>query len=466
MKCVLIQPSLRVKYLSVPPPIGIAYLASYLLSNGIEVKLIDAYAEKIDTREILDRIKEEKPDFFGVSAVTPTINKAIEYCNEIKKIDVNIKTILGGPHPSVFPEDILEKYKDIDFVLPGEAEISLCELIKAHANGADLEKIDGIAFRKGEEVIQSKSREFIQDLDSLPFPAWHLIPYEAYKMKIRKGTTLYMLGSRGCPFSCNYCAISSFWKGQRRRTPKNIADEIEHFTNIYDIFTIVFFDPMFCLKREWVISICKEIIRRDFNRYQYIADGGIGFMDPEMLSWMKRANFKSIQYGLEFGSQKILNAANKKIKVEDAIESVKMTKAAGINVSIAIMMGYPGETKKTVEESINLAKKLKPDHFGATNVIPYPGTKLFDYCKENDLLTSTNWDDYSFNFWEQKKHLIKLEHISDEDLLKLHKKAIRTIRYSTNYILKTLIRYPQHFFYSIGFVLIEKLKKLSPTRFW
>jgi anaerobic magnesium-protoporphyrin IX monomethyl ester cyclase len=460
MKCLLIQAKMPVKYLSVPPPIGVAYLASYLKKDDFEVKLMDAYAKNHDISDIVKFIKAENPDFLGISAVTSTINNALKYCEEAKKINPNIKTVLGGAHPSIFPKEILRDHKQIDFIVEGEGELTISELLKAHQNNIELESIDGLTFRNGQNIIKNKKRDYITDLDSIPFPAWDLLPYDSYKMKVRKGTTLYMLGSRGCPFNCDYCAISAFWRNQRRRSPQNIMSEIEHFSHIYDLFTIVFFDPMFCLKREWVISICKEIIDRGFNRYQYIGDGGIGFMDPEMLSYMKKANFMSIQFGIEFGSQKVLDSANKKIKVEDAIDSVKMTKAAGINVSIAIMMGYPGETKETIEESIQLAKKLKPDHFGTTHVIPYPGTKLFEYCKNNNLLRTENWDDYCFNFWDQKKHLIKLEYLTDEELLILHKKAIRTIRYSANYIFKTLVRYPKHFLYSIFFVILEKCKSL------
>jgi len=459
MKCVLIQAELDVKYLSVPPPIGIAYLASYLQKNGIDVSIIDAYGENLDFSAIEEKIKIENPDFIGVSAVTPTINKAIAYCKATKRFNKNIKTILGGTHPSVFPGEILKENKDVDFVVCGEGELTAHELLDAQLNGNGFDKIDGLAFRDDGNINITNRRDYIKDLDAMPFPAWDLIPYESYRMKIRKGTTLYMLGSRGCPFSCDYCAISSFWKAQRRRSPENIMSEIEHFSGIYDIFTIVFFDPMFCLKREWVISICKEILQRGYDKYQYIADGGIGFMDPEMLSWMKKANFKSLQFGLEFGSQRVLNLAHKKIKVKDAIESVKMTRAAGINISLAIMMGYPGEKKEDVEESINLARKLKPDHFGVTNVIPYPGTKLYNCCRENGLLRSDNWDDFSFTFWTQKRHLIKLEHLTDEDLIKFHKKAVRKIRYSLNYIAKTVFRYPEHFFHSIFFIFYEKLKK-------
>ncbi|MBU1628228.1 B12-binding domain-containing radical SAM protein [bacterium] len=460
MKITLIQAELAVKYLSNMPPVGVAYLASYLQKNGIEVSLIDAYAENLDTLSIINRIKKEKPDFVGISAVTATINTAIECCRGIKRIDNNIKTILGGHHPSVFPVEILKEHDVIDFVVAGEGENTLLELLKAHDNGFDLESIDGLTFRKGKEIRKTKKRELIKDLDSLPFPAWHLIPYQSYKTKIRKGISLYMTGSRGCPFNCNFCAVSAFWPGQRRREPKKIIAEIKHFADIYDISTVLFFDPMFCLKRDWIISISKEIVNNGLNRFQFIAHGGIGFMDPEMLSWMKKANFKNLQFGLEFGSQKILDLANKKIKVEDAVESIKMTRAAGIYVNVAIMMAYPGETRETIEETIRLAKKLKPDNFSVANVIPYPGTKLYNYCKENGLLKTTNFGDFTYDFLEKKRHIVKLEHLSDADLLKLHKKAIRTIRYSSDYILKTLKRYPKHFVYSIGFVLFKRVKRL------
>lgn len=435
------------------PPLGLAYIAAVLRDNGIEVSIIDAVSVPskkfpaelnfgLTVDEVKEMVYEKKPDFVGITVYTSLYNNALELAKKIKNVCPNTIIVLGGPHIFSQHRQVIEDEDCVDFCIRGEGEFTFLELINTISDKKDLKNIKGITFKKNGEIIVNPDRTFIKDLDSLPFPARELLPNDVYKgVMVLGGKKDFntISCSRGCPFSCHFCDVNVVWgRKQRRRTPKNVLDELEYIYKKYKIKSLRFEDDLFCANNKWAIEVCKGIIERRLD-IAWETTGRIGVMSEELLYWMKKAGCKVIDYGIEFGNQRILDFAVKGFELNQVYDTVKMTKKAGIAIKGLFMIGYPTETKETIEDTIGLSKHLMLDYALFTIATPFPGTELYEYCVKNNLLKTTDWSKYGFTSCTQ---VIKLENITEKELFELYHKAAYEAVFNIPYMVMMFRKHP------------------------
>ena len=395
-------------------PLGLGYIAAVLEKNGYNAKVVDMFDYGWDKVE--ESIRQESPDILGISCLTNARANSFRTAGIAKKINPKIKVILGGPHASFMYQQILEHYP-ADVIVIGEGEITALELARAFQEDKDLGNIAGIAFKNNGKINVTKERLFIDDLDSLPFPAHGQFDLKRYK---KEGVDVAkfmvdIITSRGCPFKCLFCSSCNFWgKAWRHRSAKNIADELEYLKNNFGVEAFNFSDDIFTMRQDNVISLCKEIIDRRLN-ITWFAQSRVNCVSRPMLEWMKKAGCKTIAYGIESGSPEILKTIDKDITVEQAIEAFRITKEVGLNADAFFMVGNPGETEETIKETCALIDKIQPHHIVVSVTVIYPQSGLYELAKQNNLINddywlsekpapayTVEWPESKLSFWRMK----------------------------------------------------------------
>lgn len=380
------------------PPLNLMYLAAVLEKAGFYVKIIDANLYNILPREIVNIVKRLKPDIIGLTAATATIKTALQYVSEIKKTLSHVFTIIGGPHTTFLPIETLNMSKDLDAVAIGEGEETLLELAESYEKGNPNwpSDIKGIAYRtKNGEIKVTPMRPFIKDLDSIPFPARHLVPFNEYKLFNKDSPIGSMITSRGCVFACNYCS-SSHLMGRmfRARTPKNVVDEIEELVYKYKVQTIEFIDDIFTLNKKRALEIAREIRSRKLD-INFVASSRVDTINRELLLELKKAGLSTIYYGVESGSERVLKLMNKRITLSQAEKAVNNAKNVGVSTLTSFIIGYPGETVDEMKMTIKFSIKLDPDYAQYSILTPYPGTPIYYELKSKGLIATEDWDKYT-----------------------------------------------------------------------
>jgi len=373
MKVLLIQPPAThiAKEDIVVPPLGIAYLAAVLERKGHKVYVVDAFAEMLDFNSLEEKIKSLSPDAVAITGMTPVIDNAYMVANTARKYARHI--ILGGPHVSVAGSKVFEQCPDADYAVQGEGEISFPLLIDALEHDKDLTNITGVITRDFSNLPSA----LIGELDSIPFPARHLLPNERYRYILSSGKVTTMFTSRGCPYNCVFCDKAVFGSKWRARSAANVLDEIELVSRDYGINSIIFYDDLFTLDKKRVLEICSGIIDRGL-RIEWKCEGRVNLADQETLAWMKKAGCSMIAYGVESGNQKGLDYLNKGTTVEQIKKAFKLTKNAGIKPMAYFVLGIPVETYEDELKTIDFAKEIRPVYAQFSVLSPVPGTKLYD----------------------------------------------------------------------------------------
>lgn len=393
MKVVLINPDQSSIVKGIYPSLGIGYLAASLEKERIQTKIWDVTASSLTKKEIEFNLKKENPDVVGISANSFTFLEAKNLAKTIKTINPKTKIIVGGPQVTLYPRETLLN-SEFDFAIYGEAEISLPNLVN-NLSGGNFEEVNGIAYRKGSEIKMNSPEELIKNLDSFDFPARHLMPMDKYFSPIARSEKYHvLLSSRGCPFSCTYCAPME-GKKFRMRGAKNFVDEIEELTLKYGIKELQFYDDSFSVKKERVSEICDEIINRNLN-LQWDARTRVDIVDGDLLKKMKASGCTRIRYGVESGNQDILGVMNKNITLEQIRDTINLTqKIGGIETLAYFMVGAPGENLKTIKDTIELARELKTDHVRFNITTAYPGTKMYQEGLDNKIFKEDYWKQYA-----------------------------------------------------------------------
>jgi anaerobic magnesium-protoporphyrin IX monomethyl ester cyclase len=416
--CLINPPRIQPKAWGKPnvfPPISLAYVAA-VLEKEHEVRIIDAptegwrhleetdgttYRVGLSNQEIADRIKQWSPSVVVIEIpFSGWAKTAFEVASTTKNINKKIVTVLNGQHPSARPEACLSN-PNVDFVVIGEPENTISELVSALEQGRqDLKKIKGIAFVKNGKTIITPSRPMIENLDSLPFPARHLLPMEEYYVavkenplrgEIRKPWTI-MITSRGCPYNCIFCSnclvSGKKWRG---RSPENVVDEIEHLIKTYHIKQIDFSDDNMTLDKKRMEAICDLIVKRRLN-VEWFTPNGIraDTLDENLLTKMKKAGCKKIRIAPESGVQRVVDDIIKKnLDLKSVEQAVVLCKKVGIKVGCFFVIGLIGETKEDIEETIKFAYKLRElgaDSFIFSIAAPIYGTELYEQAKRGGFL--------------------------------------------------------------------------------
>ncbi|MEM5806803.1 MAG: radical SAM protein [Candidatus Aenigmatarchaeota archaeon] len=404
------------------PPLGLAYIAAILVQEGFEVKILDL---NVESKSPLRICEEFKPNIVGITCTTPVLKSTNDLCKNIKNNFPEIITVVGGAHPSSMPKDMLVNNKSIDFIVIGEGEFTTLEIAENVENeNKNFSKIKGIAFREGEKIIITKSRELISNLDSLPFPARELLPIRKYNSHIcsLKEPEMSIITSRGCPYNCIFCCKKIFGRVFRARSACNVVDEIEHLVNRYRAREITIVDDNFTLDKERTIEICKEIIQRELDISWFTPNGiRADALDEERIKWMKKSGCHLLFFGVESGSQRIINKIKKGINLKQIENVVELCRKYEIDVGLFFMIGLPNEKEEDIKKTILFAKKLNPDiaKFGIT--VPFPGTSLFEELDKKGFIKNYNFEDYSLH----SQPVFETEYLSSDEIMKFYKKAYR-----------------------------------------
>ncbi len=412
-------------------PLGLAYLASNLENGGHEVFILDAPALDLTNDGICKHIKNNKYDLIGVTMLTPMYSRSVEVINAVRKTFPNIQTVVGGPHPTILPEETLKNNEAIDFVVIGEGEIILLNLVNALVKSENIEKVAGIAFRKNGSIIKNPPPPLVTNLDKLPSPARHLLPMEAYQItrSRAKSNHAYTVSvARGCPFNCAFCC-RIFGRKVRHHSVKRIIGEIESLIDNYSAKEINLEADTLTVNKKFITTLCDELISSGVSeKISWTCESRIDTVDEEILEKMKKAGCWQTSYGVETGSQRLLELIHKDITIDKIEKTFAITKKAGISIRAFYMLGIPTETKVESLKTIALAKKLDAKWSQFTLFTPFPGTELYNMAIKEGGMQSHNWSDYkTHGGWTKGKIAYVPKNRSIEEMKNLQKKAYRAV---------------------------------------
>jgi anaerobic magnesium-protoporphyrin IX monomethyl ester cyclase len=416
MKILLINPPQTFFPGSDPPaanlPLGLMYIAAVLDEAEYNVEILDAFMtdspfrKKGDTTEVgmlYERIKEEiqrrKPDIVGIAnPFTSQVEHAIRVADIVKEVDPTILTVVGGPHVTVVPTEFLEEAKNVDIVAIGEGEYTMVDIVSFFEGNKKIDDIEGIAHRRNGKVVLNSPRQFIEDLDELPYPAYHLVDMEQYlnpktiEYRSFQKRALSMITSRGCPFNCSFCSVHlHMGKTFRAHSVDYVVDHIEHLVNEYRVKMIYFEDDNLTFDIKRFEAICDKIIERDI-KFQWETPNGVraDYLTLELLKKMKKTGCQSVFVGIESGDQYILdNIIGKSLKLENVIEFAKMCKKIGLKTGAFYIIGFPGETKETMRNTLKFALMLKRKYDVGMHLLfatPSYGTRLYEECQKKGYI--------------------------------------------------------------------------------
>lgn len=426
-------------------PLNLAYLAAYLREKvKCKIVILDAEVKGLNYEQVKSCLKKEKADIIGLTCPTPTMSHVFRILKIVKtEIDSKCITVVGGIHPTVMPVETIQN-SDVDFLVAGEGEITFFELVNAIMDKKkDFSHIDGLYFKKNGKVIANKPRQFIQDLDLIPFPARDLFDLKIYAQAVTKKMSDERAGpiltARGCAFHCTHCISQKMWSRRVRfRSAQNILKEIEECINKYGIKEINFFDDTFTLDQKRAMEICQMIIDKKLGIH-WNALSRVNTMSKELAFKMKEAGCGKIQFGIESGSQKILNLMNKQATLAMARKAAKIVDQAGISAIASFMLGNVGETEKTIKQTVDFAKELPLDNATFFITSPYPGTEIYDIAEKEGFITKeTKWEEFA-PLTNTPPILIQ-KNVSKERLVYWQKRAFREFYIRPKYIFQKMRR--------------------------
>jgi len=410
MKFILIYPRFKTRLAGgLEEPLGILYIAAVLRKSGHRVVLFD-----LSFAKSLDHMKESllEADCVGLSSSSPLFGKAIQVLKYVKSITPHVPVIIGGPHATVEPREALDA--GFDYVFNGESEGIISEFASLLENGRAGE-CAGVASEKGTTVLNNPRRDFIADLDSIPFPARDLIDYSGYP-------TIGMIASRGCPFNCLYCKPMVdllFGRKIRCRSPINVAAEIEAALRAVGRKEVYFKDDTITvLPMDWFAELEAQLLKKNLSiRWQ--ANSRVDTVTYEKLKLMRRMGCVQLGFGVESGSPGVLEFYRKSVPQEQVSQVFGWCHDLGIIPHAFIMLGAPDETVKDLKMTYALLKKIKPRSWTVATTTPFPGNDLYTYAKKNDILNIANYEEYDNNENSQLGRMpMRLKHLANYDIKK------------------------------------------------
>lgn len=375
------------------PPFGLMSLAAYLLENKFDVRIEDYIVNPYSSERIRSVIREYRPDIIGATGVTMNINKALDILAECRLESPGSTIVMGGPHVTFDAQNILTENEHVDFIIRGEGELTSVELFKSLGSSKVYGDIRGISYRKDGSIIHNEMRDFISDINILPFPARHLVQISKYRAL---NLPLNMVTSRGCPFECIFC-VGSKMVGRKVRyfDTTRVVDEFEMLSKI-GTRQINIVDDLFTSNKKRCMAICEEIIRRGI-RQNWTAFARVDTVSPELLNVMKASGCSVLCFGIESGNQEILDRVKKKTTLEKIANAIRICKQAGIVPMASYIMGLPGETSETARQTLEFARTLC-NSYGYHILAPFPGTEVREKAEEYGMrILTSDWDRYDAN---------------------------------------------------------------------
>jgi anaerobic magnesium-protoporphyrin IX monomethyl ester cyclase len=427
------------------PPLSLGYLASIAREEDFSVKIIEPDSmENFDLEVLKKIIEDENPKFCGFGGYTMEIFNTYKMIDAVKGFNPNIVILLGGPQVAALNTEVFKENKNLDFIFIGEADASFRDFLK---NLKNPEKVRGIAFKKNGKIIKTNSMPFIEDLDSIPYPARDLYSanYNGDTMWEKRPIGI-LISSRGCPFDCNFCNKAVFGRVYRQRSVKNVMGEIEQMINKYGINEIFFIDDNFGINKKWVVEFCSEYKKRFNKPWRCLVR--VNSLDLETLKLMEDAGCHTVSVGIESGNEKVLKWIGKGLTKNQIRDGFKLIRKVHLNIEGFFIIGHQIDTRETILETINFAKELNPDFPRFFVFSPYPGSRVFDSLP--DKTKYMYWLD-SIQPDLRSTKPISISKLSPDELVKLWHEAYDSFysnpKYLTQNVIPSLIRSPMNRLY-------------------
>lgn len=423
------------------PVLGISYLAAVLEQSGVDVKIFDAHFHHYSADQLVSLLTEYRPDVLGATAMTHEIKPAAEIARRVKEA-TGCRAIVGGPHVTALPERTLAEFAVFDFGIRGEGEQGILDLVKALGNGGEAAGIPGLVHRDAQGHIHAnppaEPLSGVQ-LDQLPLPALHQYYGDDHHALRSRKEEYPILSSRGCPCRCAFC-MRVLGQKVRRRSAENIIAEIEHAIARYGVHTINFQDEIFLSDTKQTRELLNLLIDRGLNRrIRWVGLTRANMVSDDIIRLAKASGCVHIEMGVESGNPEVLKRIKKGITVEQVREAVRIIKRHGIYLVTYFILGHPGETAETAEDTIRLAADLNTDHIAVGLMVPYPGTEIYDLAHQGEMgyrLLTEDWSQYD----KYGARSLELQGLSYEDLSRLQKKMYLRL-YLKNWRLRDLTRF-------------------------
>jgi anaerobic magnesium-protoporphyrin IX monomethyl ester cyclase len=365
------------------PPFGLCYLAAVTRQKGLKTSIVDAEALNLDFPATMDAIMSTSPDYVGITITTQLVVSAATVATEIKKRNPKIVVIVGGAHITALPKETLQEYLCFDFGVVGEGEHTLSEFLDALEKGDDLNKVDGLAIRQVDGTVRlTGKRAPIKDLDTLPFPAFDLLPrmgdyYRVATQSVNRLPALSLITSRGCTGKCTFCDSSIHGHVPRAHGAEYVAKLMTVLHKEYGAKSIFFDDDNFLIFKPRLKKLV-EILKNQKLDISWACMGRVNMVDTELLELAKSGGCWQVMYGIETASQPLLDFYQKGITPDQVEKAVKITKKVGLKTKGFIMFGNPMETKDTIKMTIDFIKRINLDDVSISFFTPFPGTAIYN----------------------------------------------------------------------------------------
>lgn len=428
-------------------PLGIGYLGAVLHKNNFQVNVVDCQAYNLSQQQVREELSKFKPDIVGITSTTLTYKSALRIAKIAKEVCPNCITAIGGSHVTFWDDKALQEEPALDVIVRGEGEQTMLELAQRVENHQAFHNLVGTTCRKGSEIVQNANRPFLEDLDSLPFPALHLWKHADNLRKY--GSIPYpVMTSRGCVFWCNFCsAVRMFGRKYRMRSPKNVVDELEYLYKTYHATQFTFYDDAFTVDQDRTMEMCNEIQRRHL-RIKWDCETRVDMVSKELLVKMREVGCVGVWFGVESGSKEQLESMGKGFSLAQTRRAFKWAKEAGLMTVAGVILGFPGETKESAWETVRFIKELNPNDVGFYIATPYPGTPMYDEVKANGSLKITDFDKY-----DTATPTFEIPNMTMQELSQIREQAFQSFYLS-----------PAYFISAIGMFKKGKMWGLGATR--
>lgn len=419
------------KYLQYP--IFLAYSAAQLKQAGHGVTYIDSVIQGLDLKQTLAEANKRKPDVIFMETTTPSIEADYGDLAALKDA-TGAKVIVGGPHATYFHKTVLEECPAIDVVIRHEFDTKVPKVISSLDS---LGNVEGITYRNGAEIIDNGDGNWAMDLDKIPFPDRDVIPWQWYlEAWYSRQPFMNMMTSRGCPYHCTFCLWpqSMYGHKQRFRSMDNVFAEIHQLIERYGVREINIDDGTFTTNKQRVIEFCQTLRKEKINLI-WTCNGRLDNLDDEVLTEMKESGCKMIRLGVESGSQEVLDKIKKGLTLRQIEDGIRLVKKHCIQALGGFMFGFPYDTRETVEKTIRFAKKLSPDQVQFSICMCYPGTSLYEYAKDNNLLLAKSFKEFDMTYGP----VVKTADMKRDELVHILSRAYREFYFRPRFFLQTLL---------------------------
>ncbi|MBN1593626.1 MAG: cobalamin-dependent protein [Candidatus Coatesbacteria bacterium] len=413
-------------------PLSVATLAAFLEEQGIRTEIIDLDLHREPYRLLRKLVAKLRPRVVGFTALTPHIYNAHKAATQVKDIDASIVTVVGGIHASALPEDTLYRFPMFDYVVIGEGEITLYNLIMHKFEGTRPDREPGLAFRVDCEPVVNPRRPQIEDLDELPFAAREKLEHRRYagsSSNYYRLPTTCIAASRGCPFNCTNCSKGVYGRRSLRvMSPERAIAELEHCKKTLGIRNFKMIDDTITSDKKWIHTFCEELLKREMD-LTWSTMARVDAADLPMLKHMKKAGCFQLKWGPECGTEKSLNRIKKGITLEQSEKAMELCQKAGIESNASFMIGIPGETADDIEATIEFACKISPDVATFAILKPFPGSAIYDEAVADGRILHTVWDEYLHQGFALMKHDV----LSEDELERLFKRCYNRFYFRPKY---------------------------------